>query len=244
MPDPYDQGKIWAFHQNEGVDSFSEAAPRLEGLARRVFRLARQRRMSNPAVLNIGVGNGYFEELVLRYGGVAYAVDPDVRAVARLVSKGVIGYAARIGQLPLSDRSLDFVVVSEVLEHLDDQERELGLIEMGRILKPGGYVLGTVPYREDLRHNVAVCPCCGNVFHRWGHKKSFDLPDIELLLDRYFRVETVTRTTFISHRSAPKFLKSVARLILAKMGEPIAVPSIYFVARKDLADRRRNQPRK
>jgi SAM-dependent methyltransferase len=231
----HDQRNIWAFYQNENVDSFSGAAPRLQGLARAVFRLANEKRMTTPSVLNIGVGNGYFEELILHGGGNAYSVDPDVRALTRLAEKGVKCYAGSIEHLPLADSTLDFVVVSEVLEHLDDAERGRGLAEISRILKPGGYILGTVPYRENLQQNMTMCLHCGEVFHRWGHKKAFDLGNIAQELAPHFHIKRVTRTAFVSFSrgSMLALVKSLARLFLAKLGEAIAVPSIYFVAQKD-----------
>jgi SAM-dependent methyltransferase len=231
----YDQRKIWAFHQNENVNSFSGAAPRLQRLARAVFYLARRQRNMNPAVLNIGVGNGCLEELILRGGGNAYSVDPDVRALARLTEKGVKCYVGRIEQLPIADKTLDFVVVSEVLEHLDELERSKGLAEIRRILKPGGYILGTVPYRENLQQSMTICPHCGEVFHRWGHKKTFDLGDIAQELTPHFHIKRVTRTAFVSFSSGSTLamVKSLGRFVLAKLGEAIAVPSIYFVAQKD-----------
>ena len=234
MQTNYDQGKMWAFHQNENVDSFSGAAPRLQGLARAVFRLARRQGIVNPAVLNIGVGNGCLEELILRGGGDAYSVDPDVRALARLAEKGVKCYAGSIEHLPLADNTLDFVVVSEVLEHLDDAERSKGLSEIHRILKPGGFIVGTVPYREVLQQNMTICPHCGEVFHRWGHKKTFDLRDIAQELAPHFHIKRVTRTAFVSFSSGSTLalVKNLVRFVLAKLGEAIAVPSIYFVAQK------------
>ena len=134
MPTNYDQSRIWAYHQNENVDSFGGAAPRLQGLAKAVFRLARRQRITRPAVLNIGVGNGYLEELIMRDGGDAYSVDPDERALTRLAGKGVKCYVGKIEDLPFGDGELDFVVVSEVLEHLDDAERSRGLAEIRRVL--------------------------------------------------------------------------------------------------------------
>jgi SAM-dependent methyltransferase len=231
----YDQRIIWAFHQNENVDSFSGAAPRLQGLARVVFRLARRQGIMNPTVLNIGVGNGCLEELILRGGGNAYSIDPDVRALARLTEKGVKCFVGRIERLPIADKTLDFVVVSEVLEHLDDAERSQGLAEIRRILKPGGFIIGTVPYREILQQNMTICPHCGKVFHRWGHKKTFDLGDIAQELAPHFHIKRVTRTVFVSFSSgsALALAKSLVRFVLAKLGEAIAAPSIYFVAQKD-----------
>jgi len=235
MQTNYDQAKMWSFHQNENVDSFSGAAPRLQRLARAVFGLARRQGITSPAVLNIGVGNGCLEELILRGGGNAYSVDPDPQALARLTAKGVKCYVGKIEDLPFRDKELDFVVVSEVLEHLDDVERCKGLVEIRRILKPGAYVLGTIPYRENLQQNMTICPHCGKVFHRWGHKKTFDLGDIVKELAPHFHVKRVTRTAFVSFSrgSALAWVKSLVRLVLAKLGEPIAAPSIYFVAQKD-----------
>jgi len=230
----YDQRKIWAFHQNENVDSFSGATPRLQGLARAVFRLARRQGIVSPTVLNIGVGNGCLEELILRGGGNAYSVDPDERALTRLAGKGVKCYVGKIVDLPFGDKELDFVVVSEVLEHLDDVERSRGLAEIRRILKPGGYILGTVPYRENLQQNMTICPHCGEVFHRWGHKKTFDLGSIAQELAPHFHNKRVARTAFVSFSSGSRLalVKSLVRFVLAKLGEAIAVPIIYFVAQK------------
>jgi SAM-dependent methyltransferase len=234
MQAAYDQRKIWAFHQNENAASFTGAAPRLEDLARTVFQLARRHGIVKPRVLNIGVGGGYFEELIVRKKGVAYSVDPDERALARLASKGVQCFVGTIERLPFAQDSLDFAVVSEVLEHLEDSERSNGLAEIRRVLKPGGYVLGTVPYRENLKQSLTVCPHCGEVFHRWGHKKEFDFDTMRNELEPHFDIQRMTRTAFVSFSrgSALGLIKSFVRLILAKYGEPIAVPSLYFVARK------------
>jgi SAM-dependent methyltransferase len=229
-----DQRKIWEFHQNENVEAFSGAAPRLQSLAKAAFRLARRHKIINPAILNIGVGNGYFEEFILRGGGNAYSIDPDVRALVGLAVKGVKCSAASIEYLPIAEKALDFVVVSEVLEHLNDAERRNGLAEMRRILKPGGYILGTVPYRENLQQNITICPHCGEIFHRWGHKKGFDLGDIKRELQPHFKIERVRRTAFVSFsRNMTVTLVSIVRFVLAKLGKAIAVPSIYFVARRD-----------
>jgi SAM-dependent methyltransferase len=230
----YDQERMWAFHQNENVDSFRGAAPRLQGLAGAVFRLARRRRIGRPLILNIGVGNGRLEELVIRGGGCAYSLDPDVRALGRLTAKGVNCCVGVIQSLPFSNNALDFVIVSEVLEHLGDEDRGKGLTEISRVLKPGGYILGTVPYREDLQASLTCCPHCGEVFHRWGHKKEFDIGDVRRELAPHFQIEKITRTVFVSfsHASAFSILKSLVRFVLAKSGEAIAVPSIYFVGKK------------
>jgi SAM-dependent methyltransferase len=175
------------------------------------------------------------EELILGGGGNAYSVDPDERALTRLTEKGVKCYVGSIERLPFADKTLDVVIVSEVLEHLDDAERRNGLAEIRRVLKSGGYIVGTVPYRDSLQQGMTMCPHCGEVFHRWGHKKTFNLADVTQELAPHFHIKRVTRTAFVSFSggSAIRLIRSLVRYVLAKLGEAIAVPNIYFVAQKD-----------
>jgi hypothetical protein len=60
------------------------------------------------------------------------------------------------------------------------------LEEIRRVLVPGGQIIGTVPCEENLSDNMAVCPHCGEVFHRVGHLQSFDAERMSLALSTYF----------------------------------------------------------
>jgi SAM-dependent methyltransferase len=50
--------------------------------------------------------------------------------------------------IPLPDGSVDFVVSSHVLEHLPDPVR--GLLEWGRLIRPGGVIFMIVPHRDRI----------------------------------------------------------------------------------------------
>jgi hypothetical protein len=102
------------------------------------------------------------------------------------------------------------------------------------VLRRGGWFLGTVPHAENLAAQEAVCPCCGQVFLRWGHQVSFSLASMRELLATRFHVEHLRRTAFVDlfGRDLGGFLKGSARIVLAKLGEPIAVPTIWWAARK------------
>ena len=67
--------------------------------------------------------------------------------VARLNNPGLKVRQESIYELTHSDETFDLVFLLEVLEHLDSPDA--GLVEVLRILRPGGYLIAGVP-REPL----------------------------------------------------------------------------------------------
>jgi SAM-dependent methyltransferase len=63
-------------------------------------------------------------------------------------------HIATIAKLPLSDRSLDGVLCSSVLEYLADPAACLG--EFARVLRPGGMLVVSVPNRHSLIRRAQV----------------------------------------------------------------------------------------
>jgi SAM-dependent methyltransferase len=114
------QHKIWSHFQNAAPESFAGARPRLDYLLRRIAKLAGGAR---PAVLNIGIGDGYFEQQAAQRGWQVFSVDPDEQAVARLAGAGVAAHVGLIERLPLPGGAVDFVVAAEVLEQQTDPQR-------------------------------------------------------------------------------------------------------------------------
>lgn len=228
MPGQY---KIWRHFQNAAPESFAAAHPRLDWL---LAQIARRSRGERPAVLNIGVGDGYFERGAKSRGWSIASLDPDEQAIARLTAEGIAARMGLIQQIPHASQSLDFVVASEVLEHLTDDQRLAGVEEIARVLRPGGWFLGTVPYREIMADQQTACPCCGEVFHRWGHQRSFDEADIRQELAPWFEIASLGHTAFVPWRGrgVRGRVKSLVRLVLAKLGEPVAFPTIYWIVRR------------
>ena len=226
-----DQRRIWSHFQNRAVGTFDASLPRLDFILKRI---ARRADTTSPQILNVGIGNGHLERTAKDRGWFIHSLDPDTEASLRLKSYGIPSHIGTVDQIPLPDATFDFVVASEVLEHLSDRDRRLGLGEIARVLKPSAWFLGTVPFGEDLAAGQTVCPKCGEVFHRWGHKKSFDLEELRSELTPFFQIVEFRRTAFVTFRgqSVPAKFKSLVRLVLAKQGQMIAVPTIYWCARR------------
>jgi SAM-dependent methyltransferase len=229
LSEHHSQDRIWSHFQNADPESFAAARPRLEYL---VTTIARKCPNKSLTVLNIGVGSGHFEQTALQRGWSVHALDPDAVAIERLREAGVVGHVGYIEHMDLPSATFDAVVASEVLEHLNDSQRAAGLAEIARILKPGGWFLGTVPYNENLKAGDVICPCCGALFHRWGHQKSFQVETLRRELAPHFDVRELRRTAFVSFgdRGLGGKVKSLARLWLARLGQMIAIPSLYWAA--------------
>jgi len=195
-PATSDQNRIWDHFQNEGIDSFAQSQGRLEFLVRRL--------RPGMRALNIGVGNGALERMALRKGVDIWSLDPSDRAIENLRKELQLDEKAQVGYcqaMPFPDSHFDVVVMSEVLEHLNREVFEATLIEVTRVLRPGGRLVGTVPAREKLEDAAVVCPCCGIQFHRWGHMQSFSVDTLADALKKHFLVEAAHERFFIDWES-------------------------------------------
>lgn len=186
------QEKIWEYFQ---------AKPGMEGVFKsesRYFHLADQI-PSGAVVLNIGVGRGGLEEILIGRGIEVYCLDPGNESIEAVRARLGLGERAKVGfcqKIPFAAESFDVVVMSEVLEHLSDEVIRATVPEVRRVLKGGGVFIGTVPAEENLQDNIVVCPCCGEVFHRWGHVQSFTEDRLTGFLRPGFRTVDVRRRYF------------------------------------------------
>lgn len=222
-----EQDKIWDHFQTAGIDSFSQSSGRLSFIATRISPRTR--------VLNVGVGNGSLERLLLAKGCDAWAVDPSEKAIEQLRAMHGLGEQAKVGyvqNLPFHEETFDVVVMSEILEHLESHEANSALSEVTRVLRRDGRLIGTVPADEALSENAVVCPKCGTVFHRWGHVRSFSR---EALLDELsgrFCSVRVRRYYFASFADLnwKGKISSVMKRLLNFAGVPGANENFYFEA--------------
>ncbi len=187
-----EQDKIWDYFQNEGANSFEGSYARLNFLIKQCG--------VNMKILNIGVGNGIFEKIALSNNIDIYTLDPNEKAIFNIqkklgMQKAKVGYSQDI---PFEDDFFDMVIMSEVLEHLDDSILIATISEVNRILKQDGKFIGTVPYNENLSEQLVICPKCGEQFHRWGHIQSFGKENLAVLLKKNFSNISLKPKMFIN----------------------------------------------
>jgi SAM-dependent methyltransferase len=193
-----DQTKLWDHFQNDNEigDVFAGARSRYQFLARHIA--------PEMAVLNIGVGRGGLESILLNKGAVVSALDPSEKSIAKLRELFALGDRAQVGfsqAMPFKNDEFDVVIMSEVLEHLSDEVLVETLNEVSRVLKSGGRFIGTVPADEILLFNYALCPHCGKSFHRWGHIQSFSNSQLTKMLESRFYNVALSRHFFGNTRS-------------------------------------------
>jgi len=227
-----EQDRIWDHFQTTRVDSFDRARGRYSAIAAEA-----RRRFGRDAgrVLNIGIGPGRLERLLQDRGWQVSALDPSAAPVAKLTPLGIDARCGYAQQMPFETASFDIVIASEVLEHIQPETRAQVLIEITRVLAPGGWFVGSVPHDENLSEQEVICPDCGKIFHRWGHVSSFDLGSLHDELSRVFDLTTCRRLSFVdwkAARSPIRLAKAMAQSVLGRLGWPVASPSIAFAAQR------------
>ncbi len=165
---------------------------------------------SGQTVFDCGTGMGFYLKVIAalypgcRLFGIDYT--PRVLRFARThLPPTATVVRGDIHRLPFADGSMDRVIMSEVLEHLDDDAR--GLAEVHRVMRPGGILAITVPnarypYWYDPINRVAE-----GVFRRpirrgpfagiWAnHQRLYERDDlVALVAGAGFTVETVEELT-------------------------------------------------
>ena len=224
-----EQDNIWIHFQNNAISSFDLSYPRLRFLVEQCPLGTR--------VLNIGVGSGYLEKLLVDRGVEVYSLDPCGESIERLRNELSMGDRARQGyssNMPFEKGYFDKVIMTEVMEHLPVDTLSVTLEEVRRVLKLGGEFTGTVPYREDLQASEVLCPNCKSQFHRWGHIQSFDTESFgDLLKHHGFYIKRLYPRSFpdFRRRGLKLFIKGIFRYVLGRMGEQLVSPNLYFIAK-------------
>jgi ubiquinone/menaquinone biosynthesis C-methylase UbiE len=111
---------------------------------------------ADAVIVDVGCGTGATAAQMQKYGRVI-GVDISPLALAWSQQRGLSHLLlAAAEKLPIAVESVDVIIATDILEHLDDDVAVLK--EFYRTLKPGGYVVATVPAYSILwsEHDLAL----------------------------------------------------------------------------------------
>jgi len=135
------------------------------------------------SILDIGCGSAWVAEFFTNKSVKVYSFDISlintIRAKEKVpdpLNNPLVGDAF---SLPLRSHSIDCVIASEVIEHVIDPK--LFVKELFRVVKPGGSVIITTPYKEVLRYSL--CIHCNKKTPINAHLHSFDENVLSSLID-------------------------------------------------------------
>jgi ubiquinone/menaquinone biosynthesis C-methylase UbiE len=127
----------------------------------------------NDMFCEVGSGGGQALEIIKKSKVSYYPVDlsqKNLKTIANDAQSMVFPAFADIYALPFKDNSFNKMVVSEVLEHLENPGQALA--EIYRVLKADGIALISVPNNEKITYHL--CVHCNQTTPANAHLHSFD----------------------------------------------------------------------
>ena len=128
-------------------------------------------------ILDAGVGQGRILEHCLEMS--RYGIDISPEYLKQAGGKGISVCHSKIEDMPYVDEMFDMVVTTDVLEHVLDLHSCTK--QLLRVLKPDGYLIVRVPYREDLEVYLRE-----DLPYEFIHLRNFDEHSIRLHFQKVF----------------------------------------------------------
>lgn len=127
----------------------------------------------NDKILEIGAGAGFALNHISTISKKYFPLDISTHNLKRVREKTegeIYPISGDVFNLPFPTGSFDFILLSEVLEHLNEPSAAMKEIE--RVLKPGGSFIVSVPYNETISYQM--CIHCNKPTPTNAHLHSFD----------------------------------------------------------------------
>jgi ubiquinone/menaquinone biosynthesis C-methylase UbiE len=121
-----------------------------------VLRMAELK--DGECVLDIGIGTGLLEEKISRRVKI-YGIDISKKMMEKAKEKNlnVEFKKGSFNSIPYTDKTFDVIISCFAFHHLTDNEKELSLVEMKRVLKgKGRIVIGDLMYLDDKARKILI----------------------------------------------------------------------------------------
>jgi len=182
-------------------------------------------------ILECGCGRGFHLNILRELSrATLYGIDINRKhlqiAKKQLAKKDVKIKYASVYALPFKDKFFDKVLLSEVLEHLEDEDKALQ--EIRRVLKPGGRLIITVPNESYPFLWDPINKTLEKVFNThikrglfsgiWAyHVRLYGREQLKDVLQRNkFHVKTVVGSTYFCFPFAHNIVYDIGKTLLEK----------------------------
>lgn len=136
-------------------------------------------------------------------------------------------------KLPFKNNQFEYVVLSEVLEHLNDPSEALK--EIYRITKVGGKIIVTTPYKEKIQYYL--CIHCNKKTPANAHLHSFDekissdiFEQVGIKKFKFFKIENkfflLSRISYIFRFLPFRIWRIIDRILNLLMNKPMTIVAI------------------
>ena len=163
--------------------------------------------------LDLGCGIGFLSGILANLNFRVIGVDPDQSSIAKAKknyqSNNLEFFVASAEKLPIEDNSIDFVVCSEVLEHVKDLTATLK--EIKRVAKPGAKFFITVPSREGIFSTffLKIGHSDNNLYEK-DYRQPFTYQEIKQVLEENdFLIENYQYSKFFFSELIMGFTKKI-----------------------------------
>jgi ubiquinone/menaquinone biosynthesis C-methylase UbiE len=137
-------------------------------------------------ILDVGCAEGFITNYLSQLQAQVIGIDIDQSLkIAKNKVKNASFIYASIMHLPFKEETFEAVTLLEILEHLPDTSINEGITEVNRVLKSGGTLMLSVPYKEKITYTR--CIHCGKPTPLWGHLQSFDEDKLASFLPKNYK---------------------------------------------------------
>ena len=174
------------YQKDAAIDDYSEnhipAVTKNELLRLRESILSEIDTSEFQVVLDAGCGNGWASKKLIPKGVRVISMDISsenpLKAIKMYPHENHAGLIADAFYTPLKPDSLDYIIASEIIEHVTDPAKLI--INMIKLLKREGKLIITTPYNEKIEY--FLCVHCNRPTPRSAHLQTFNENSLEQLI--------------------------------------------------------------
>lgn len=202
--------RFWDYKVTEKHPYFTEEV----GLG--IIKMLKQKIDLQGKILDYGCGNGTFIDYLSKDNstneifGLDFSKDSVQKSRERNLNNINVKKIIHFSELnqSFSNNSFDIILLIETIEHLRTDLLKSTLNIIYKLLKPGGYIIVTTPFDEDLKANSIYCPFCDAAHHHMQHLQSFTKERLaNVLMDNEFIPKDINNTDFLYFQNKSAYYK-------------------------------------